>query len=127
MHTKNVLVVSNPPHGAVKEEVAAAILGLPVEEARLKVGFVAPEVLAASDPERAAELGASLEQAGVNVGVLDGDELAHLPWPELASSFGLGGEALHVQVGETVVDVPAKLATRVRVYSTGHGKQDRSG
>ena len=32
-----------------------------------------------------------------------------------------------VAAGETVVDVPAKLATRVRVYSTGHGKQDRSG
>lgn len=26
-----------------------------------------------------------------------------------------------VAFGETVVDVPAKLATRVRVYSTGHG------
>ena len=26
-----------------------------------------------------------------------------------------------VKLGETVFDVPAKLATRVRVYSTGHG------
>ena len=26
-----------------------------------------------------------------------------------------------VAVGETVIDVPAKLSTRVRVYSTGHG------
>ncbi len=26
-----------------------------------------------------------------------------------------------VGFGETVVDVPAKLSTRVRVYSTGHG------
>ena len=25
--------------------------------------------------------------------------------------------------GETVIDVPAKLATRVRVYSTGHGNK----
>jgi len=32
-----------------------------------------------------------------------------------------------VAVGETVVDVPAKLATRVRIYSTGHGnKTDRA-
>lgn len=28
-----------------------------------------------------------------------------------------------VAAGETVVDVPAKLATRVRVYSTGHGNK----
>ncbi len=27
-------------------------------------------------------------------------------------------------VGEVVFDVPAKLATRVRVYSTGHGDQE---
>lgn len=32
-----------------------------------------------------------------------------------------------VAAGESVVDVPAKLATRVRVYSTGHGnKTDRA-
>jgi transposase len=32
-----------------------------------------------------------------------------------------------VAAGETVVDVPAKLATRVRIYSTGHGnKTDRA-
>ena len=28
-----------------------------------------------------------------------------------------------VAAGETVIDVPAKLATRVRVYSTGHGNK----
>lgn len=30
-----------------------------------------------------------------------------------------------VAAGEVVVDVPAKLATRVRVYSTGHGTKTR--
>ena len=28
-----------------------------------------------------------------------------------------------IEHGESVVDVPAKLATRVRVYSTGHGRK----
>jgi transposase len=28
-----------------------------------------------------------------------------------------------VKLGETVFDVPAKLATRVRVYSSGHGNK----
>ena len=40
---------------------------------------------------------------------------------EGANGIGLNIAQKLVACGETVIDVPAKLATRVRVYSTGHG------
>jgi transposase len=46
---------------------------------------------------------------------------------EGANGIGRSVAQRLVAAGETVVDVPAKLATRVRVYSTGHGnKTDRT-
>jgi transposase len=46
---------------------------------------------------------------------------------EGANGIGRSVAQRLVAAGETVVDVPAKLATRVRVYSTGHGnKTDRA-
>jgi len=53
------------------------------------------------------------------------DTVAH--WSEriwaVEGSAGMGRSVAQrlVGAGETVLDVPAKLATRVRVYSTGHG------
>src|SRR5215475_11045727 len=43
--------------------------------------------------------------------------------------FGAGRSLAQrlVADGELVLDVPAKLAARVRVYSRGHGAQDRQG
>ena len=43
-------------------------------------------------------------------------------------AFGMGRSVAQrlVAVGEVVVDVPAKLATRVRVYSEGHGRKTDS-
>jgi transposase len=42
---------------------------------------------------------------------------------EGANGIGRSVAQRLVAAGETVVDVPAKLATRVRVYSTGHGNK----
>ena len=75
-------VVSNPPHPQVDHEAVAATLGLAMEDARLKVGFSAPEVLTATDPAPAGEFAASLQAAGLNVTVLEGASLAAVPWPE---------------------------------------------
>ncbi|MDJ0962312.1 MAG: IS110 family transposase [Acidimicrobiia bacterium] len=49
-------------------------------------------------------------------------EFADRVWAvEGANGIGRSVAQRLVAAGETVVDVPAKLATRVRVYSTGHG------
>jgi hypothetical protein len=100
-----MLVVSDPPHGDVKDEAAAAVLGVPVDHARLKIGFGAPEVLVASNPDRAADVRASLKAAGVNVEMRDGDALARLPWPTLVSSFELGHAGLSAPAGDEVVEI----------------------
>ncbi len=42
---------------------------------------------------------------------------------EGANGIGRSVAQRLVAAGETVIDVPAKLATRVRVYSTGHGNK----
>ena len=49
-------------------------------------------------------------------------EFEHRVWAvEGANGIGLNIAQKLVACGERVIDVPAKLATRVRVYSTGHG------
>ena len=51
-------------------------------------------------------------------------ELAERVWAvEGANGIGRSVAQRLVALGEVVVDVPAKLATRVRVYSTGHGNK----
>ena len=52
-------------------------------------------------------------------------------WPERVWAVeGCEGIGKHVALrlldhGEAVVDVPAKLSARMRVYATGQGQQDR--
>jgi transposase len=63
------------------------------------------------------------------VGMLDAvAEFTDRVWAvEGANGVGRSVAQRLIGAGETVVDVPAKLATRVRVYSTGHGnKTDRA-
>jgi len=93
-----MLVVSNPPHGEVKAAAAAEVLGLSPEEARLKAGFGAPEVMAASDPDRAADVAISLKAAGLNVAMREGGQLADVPWPTVVSSFEFRDSSLRVGV-----------------------------
>ena len=59
-----ILVVSNPPHQSVDHETVAEILGLSVNDVRLKTSFPAPEVLASSDPAGATEVARALETEG---------------------------------------------------------------
>lgn len=91
-----ILVVADPPHGDVDYEAVANVLGLKVDDARLKIGFPAPEVLMASDLEHAMEFAGSLKGAGVRVAMIDGRELVGLPWPAPASSFEFDREGLTV-------------------------------
>ena len=67
--------------------------------------------------------------AGGMVAMLDAvAEFTDRVWAvEGANGIGRSVAQRLVAAGETVIDVPAKLATRVRVYSTGHGnKTDRA-
>jgi hypothetical protein len=104
-----ILVVSDPPHAEVDHDAAAQVLGLAVGEARPKINFWAPEVLAASDPERATEAAAALRRAGLSVVVLDGEQLVDIPWPTLVSSFELGESALIARVKDYEVRLPYDL------------------
>lgn len=105
MQTTTILVVSDPPHGEVKTAAAAAVLGLPAEHTRLKIRFGAPEVLAASDPDRASDLALSLRAAGVNAEMRDAEQLVQLPWPTLVSSVSLDDSGLRADVGDGIVEI----------------------
>lgn len=97
------LVVSDPPHGDVDLGSVAEALGLDVEHARLKVGFPAPEILAASDDGRARELATALDRTGLRVVLIDGHDLADVPWPAVATSLHFGPAGLVAALdGETV-------------------------
>ena len=100
-----MLVVSDPPHGEVKVEAAAAVLGLPPEHTRLKIQFQAPEVLATGDGDRATDVAASLSAAGVSVRTRDGDLLTQVPWPTLVSSVDLGAKGLRAALGDQAVEI----------------------
>ncbi|HUF75648.1 MAG TPA: hypothetical protein VMM35_05185 [Longimicrobiales bacterium] len=105
MQTTTMLVVSDPPHGDVKEEVVSAVLGLPADHTRLKIRFGAPELLAATDPDSAVELALSLKAAGVSAEMRDADGLVRLPWPTLASSFEFGEGGLSARFGSQAVEL----------------------
>jgi hypothetical protein len=100
-----MLVVSDPPHGAVKAAAAAEILGLPTDNARLKVRFGAPEVLAAADPDRAVDVAIALKATGLNVEMREGEWLAELPWPTRVSSFEFCDAGLRVEVEDGALDL----------------------
>jgi hypothetical protein len=95
-----MLVVSDPPHDTiVKEEAAATVLGLPLDHALNKIRFGAPEVLAATDPDSAADTAISLKVAGLRVAMRDGVELTRVPWPTIVASFELDHDGLRAEVG----------------------------
>ena len=101
-----ILVVADPPHGEVDYEATAATLGLAISDTRMKMGFAAPEILAASSQIRAGEIAESLADAGLRVAVVDGRKLAELPWPSLASSFGFDADGATAIVDGERIEVP---------------------
>ena len=105
MHPQ-ILVVADPPHRTVDLDAVAEILGVAVDDATLKVGFPAPEVLLASGPYRADEVAHGLRGAGLNVGVIDAEALVHIPWPAPAASFAFEADGLVAQVQSQIVCIP---------------------
>ncbi|MGE0158579.1 MAG: hypothetical protein AB7T31_04150 [Gemmatimonadales bacterium] len=88
------LVVTDPPHGRVDHQAVADALGLELPNASLKIGFSAPEVLRCADPSRAVPFAHVLGEAGLRVGVIDGAELARVPWPAPVTTVSFGPNGL---------------------------------
>lgn len=87
-------------------EAVASILKLSIEDARLKVGFQAPEVMRAADWDRAREVAESLGRVGLNVAMVNGRELERIPWPEPVLAFRFGDESLDLRMHAGDVSVP---------------------
>jgi len=100
-----ILVVSDPPQNGVDYEAVAATLGLDVGDARLKIGFSAPELLLVSDPAPAVDFAATLRSLGMRVSVIDGRELVGLPWPAPVTDFVFRDDALRVCVEGEALDI----------------------
>src|SRR5687768_15523869 len=88
------LVVSNPPHGRVDAQAVADALGLELQSTSLKIGFGAPEVLRCADAGRALSFSHVLADAGLRVSVIDGADLARVPWPAPLSTVSFGPNGL---------------------------------
>jgi hypothetical protein len=100
-------IVSDPPHGEVDYEQGAALLGLTVADARLKINFRAPEPwLAISDAHQASDTAQALRDAGLQVMTVFGPNLLDVPSPTLATSFSFADDALVVPNEEGEVRVP---------------------
>lgn len=115
--SSQTLVATNPPHGDVAYEEAAAILRLSVDNLISKVRFPAPEILTAAEDERARGVAWALANVGLGVKVVDGGALARVPWPTPAASHAFEDEALVVRTegrelriwyGEPVVGVSCR-------------------
>jgi len=104
-----IFVVSDPPHAQRDMDAVAAVLGLGVDDTRLKVDFPAPEVLMVSDPAHANDFANSLRDAGLNVQVFDGAALAEIPWPAPVSSFEFRDGGLAARVGSEDIVLPCDL------------------
>lgn len=105
-----ILVVSDPLHGEVDHETVAEILVLDVADVRAKLEFPAPEVLASSDAERAAEVATSLRAAGVSVVVIDAHDLVGVPWPTPAHAFDFGPDGLTLSADDGDIHLPYDTA-----------------
>ncbi len=101
-----ILVVSDPPHGDVDLAAMSSTLGLDEETTRLKVGFPAPEILAATGPQRAHDIAEELRSQGLETRVIAGDALAELPWPRLVSDLSFGESALEARANDGSITIP---------------------
>ena len=101
-----MLVVSDPPHREVDLDAASAIIGLDVFQTRLKCIFPAPEVLTASGGGRAVEVAHSFKNAGVRLAVIDGQELAAIPWPDPVSVFAFTDAGLAATLHDRAMTLP---------------------
>ncbi len=100
------LVLSNPPHNEVNARQAAPCFGLPPAEARMKANYPAPEIwLADTDKSKMEEEAQALREAGLNVVVVAGEELANFPPQVQVKSFSFADSRLLVSVEGSDVEL----------------------
>ncbi|MEQ1858148.1 MAG: hypothetical protein ABL963_16965 [Longimicrobiales bacterium] len=98
---RQMLVVSDPPQGKVDQQGVAEALGLEVDDTSPKIRFAAPEVLRAGDAARAIPFAHLLRDTGLRVVVVDGDQLAQVPWPRPIASVTFGPAGLEGRFHDT--------------------------
>jgi hypothetical protein len=99
------LVISNPPHDEVDLEAAADLMELDVFATRLKADFAAPEVFAASAPDKAVKLAVAMRKTGFKVTILHGAALAGLPWPDPVTYLAFDESSLRATVGGEGIEI----------------------
>jgi hypothetical protein len=86
----SILLVSNPPHGAVDARRAAPPLGLTPAEATLKLHYPVPEIWLAFDARAEAENTATeLGAAGLHVTLVGAEDLGSVPPRTEVRSFAI--------------------------------------
>ncbi len=104
---RRILVISNPPHGAVDVHVCAPVLGLIPAELNLKVHYAVPEIwLAEEDAEEALRAAEVLSEANARVVPVGSDALVAVPGQRLIREFTFGPTALSVTLREGRVEIP---------------------
>ncbi len=94
------LLVSNPPHGEGDLSGAVPWLGLTPAEAKARLNYPAPEVLAADTDRRPLEeVAATLGGAGVNVVMVDAARLPEIPAQSAITSFSFAESRLVAGTG----------------------------
>ncbi len=94
------LVVSNPPHEKeVDASRAAPCFGLTAADVRMKANYVAPEIWVMGTVRSKMEDAArTLREAGLNVVVVAGRDLANIPAPARVKSLSFTGLEGHQPV-----------------------------
>ena len=100
-----ILVVSDPPHGNVDAAALGGLLGLPTEDARLKLSYPAPEVLSSSDAARADEVARDMEEAGMSVVIVDAAKHAERQRGQETLVVRTGNNDVAIHYDEPVVGV----------------------
>ena len=99
------LVISDPPHDEVDLEAAADLMDLDVFATRLKADFAAPEVFAASGPDKAVKLAVVMRKTGFRVTILPGAALAALPWPDPVTYLAFDESSLRGTVRDGGIEI----------------------
>ena len=78
----------------VDHQAVSDAIGLEVQDTTPKIRFAAPEILRAAESARALPFAHLLADAGLNVVLIEGDELAHIPWPAPVASIAFTPQGL---------------------------------
>ncbi len=102
------LIISNPPHeDEVDAHRAAPSFGLTAADVRMKANYGAPEIWVMSTVKSKLEDAArTIREAGLNVMVIEGKDLANIPAPARVKSFSFTDTYLVASLEDLEVGLP---------------------